>query len=100
MKMEKSMDSGPVILTKTLEISGLNRIELTERLSALAPEAMLEAIPIIPGVSPEKQMKNKLPFAQKFKNQLIIDWHSPAENIYQQTLAFYPKCTILLSGKT
>ena len=100
MKMEKSMDSGPVILTKTLEISGLNRIELTERLSALAPEAMLEAIPIIPGVSPEKQNEKQVTFCPKIqKNQLIIDWHSPAENIYQQTLAFYPKCTTFLSGK-
>ncbi len=94
MKTDIGIDTGDVLLQKSLEIKeGETCGELFERLSLLGADAICEALPkIIDGIA--KFVKQEDVFATHTKiikkEMALIDWSDTAENIFNKIRAFNP----------
>ena len=79
MRVEREMDSGPVALTRRLEIGAQeNTAELTERLSRLAADAIADALETIAAERVEwtEQDHARASVAPKLaKSDGALDWH-------------------------
>ncbi len=86
IKMTEKMDAGEVILVRESEIlEDDTSIALGEKLSALAAGLLLEALPSIEKNNYKlmPQDESKVTFAPKLKKENgLINWESPAEDIY------------------
>jgi methionyl-tRNA formyltransferase len=91
MQMEAGLDSGPVWLTRAIEI-GENESgsELHDRLAPLGAEALLEALPLLEsGRQPVVQPREGVTYAHKLsKQEAEIDWRQPAAVIHRMVCAF------------
>ncbi len=94
MRMEEGLDSGPVTLQRELPLeSGETAGELTERLSELGAEALIEALDAIEAGTArwEPQDESLVTMAPKItRDSARLDWASDAERVARQTLAFDP----------
>ena len=94
MKTDIGIDTGDILLQKSLEIKeGETCGELFERLSLLGADAICEALPkIIDGTA--KFVKQEEAFATHTKiikkEMALIDWSDTAENIFNKIRAFNP----------
>jgi len=86
IKMEDKMDAGPVMLQKVLEISDWdNAVSLTDKLSQLAAQALLEILESIKKntFTLRQQNNEEVTLALKLeKNDGLIDWSQTARKIY------------------
>jgi len=86
MKVTKKMDSGPIILQKSVQVSDLDTfINLEDGLRSLGSELLLEAISLIKNKKFKliPQDESKVSFAAKLKKRDGgIDWDKPAVKIY------------------
>ena len=93
MQMEAGLDSGPVWHTRGTPI-GPNETggTLTERLSVLGAEALLEALPLLgSGARPVVQDEAGVTLAPKVDRGVArIDWNEPAEKLVHHVAAFDP----------
>ena len=65
---------------------------LTESLSILGAELLIEAIDQLPKLNPKLQEHSKATYAKKIlKAEAQIDWNQSAENINQMIRAFNPR---------
>ncbi len=94
MKIVEELDTGPICNTYKINIEGnLNAVEISERLSSLAAEKILENIDdILDGKSNFiKQDHSKATYASKIeKSEGKINWNDDAKNIIGKINGLYP----------
>ena len=94
MKIAEELDSGPICNTYKINIEGnLNAVEVSERLSSLAAEKILENIDdILDGKSNFTEQDNsKATYASKIeKSEGKINWNDDAKNIIGKINGLYP----------
>ncbi|HID46202.1 MAG TPA: methionyl-tRNA formyltransferase [Chromatiaceae bacterium] len=94
MRMDKGLDTGPVYLIKTLELTADETGgSLHDRLSRLGAAALMEALPGIAdgSLQPVPQDDSQATYAAKLeKKEAQIDWNRPAAEIERQVRAFNP----------
>ena len=94
MKIAEELDSGPICNTYKINIEGnLNAVEVSERLSSLAAEKILENIDdILDGKSNfTEQDHSKATYASKIeKSEGKINWNDDAKNIIGKINGLYP----------
>jgi methionyl-tRNA formyltransferase len=94
MQMDPGLDTGPVHLVRSLEIGTRETSgELHDRLSALAADALIVALPdILAGRSvPSPQREELATAAPKItKAEAALDWRAPAAELERRVRAFNP----------
>jgi methionyl-tRNA formyltransferase len=94
MKMDAGLDTGPMLLVRSLEIGATeNAGSLHDRLSVLGADAIVAAIgPWMAGsVEPVVQPPDGATYAAKIrKEEAVIDWSRTAGEIARQVRAFNP----------
>jgi len=94
MKIEEKLDSGPVCNKYKLNIeNNLNSLEISEKLSLIAAEKILDNIDDIldDKATFEDQDHSKATYAQKIqKLEGLIDWTNNAKNIIGKINGLYP----------
>jgi len=113
MAMEEGLDTGPVLLERSMPI-GLrdNAQQLGERLAALTAELLVEAMPQIDagGAGTEAERLKRLGVRQQsedgmsyarmlHKNDLLIDWQQSALALHRRVMGLYPNATSSWNGK-
>lgn len=106
MQMDVGLDTGDMLLTKTVEI-GENETagELHDKLSLLGAKVMAETIEMLSNnsLNPEKQDDSKSDYAPMLSKDLCpIDWNEPAQKIHNKVrgLSPWPVATAKLGEKT
>jgi methionyl-tRNA formyltransferase len=94
MYMDEGLDTGDILLQRTIEILPADTGEsLHDRLAEIAPEVLLEALPLLAsGNAPRVPQENALAtYAPKLKREHgSIDWSESAEAIERKIRAFNP----------
>ena len=113
MAMEEGLDTGPVLLERSIPI-GLNENaqQLGTRLAALTAELLVEAMPLIelagPGPEAERlqrlavrvQGEEGMTYARMLsKDDVQIDWSASALAIHRKVMGLYPGATSSWKGK-
>jgi len=89
MQMDEGLDTGPMLLKRELDIRGKNAGQVTEEISKLGADALIEWLR--DRASPEPQPDNGATYAKKVdKAEARIDWAATAEQIERQVRAFNP----------
>ncbi len=92
MKMEKGLDTGPVLLVKSVPITSTETAAtLTEKLSELGARAIVQALENAESLKAVPQDDTKATYAQKLlKTESDIDWNTPATVLDRRCRAFFP----------
>ena len=92
MQMQQGLDTGPVLLSKEIEISANDTAQtLTEKLTKLGATAIVEALSRIEELSLTEQDETQATYAKKIlKTEAQIDWNMPASVLERRCRAFYP----------
>lgn len=113
MAMEAGLDTGPVLLERSLEI-GLreNASQLGERLSQLTATLLVEALPLIeaagPGAEPERlarlgvrvQSEEGMTYARQLnRDDFLLDWSLGALALHRRVMGLYPGAHTSWRGK-
>ncbi len=95
MKMDAGMDTGPMLLKRSLPIGPETTFgELSRKMAILGAEALMEALDLLEKgrlkevAQPEEGVTYAPPIK---KEQLKIEWDAPAWNIHCQLRAFDPR---------
>lgn len=92
MQMETGLDTGPVWLSRSLEImADETGAHLHDRLAKLGAEALLEALPLLESSEhhPVVQPQEGVTYAHKLsKQEACIDWREPAALIHRKVCAY------------
>ena len=113
MAMEEGLDTGPVLLERSIQIGLLeNAHQLAERLAALTGTLLVEALPLIeaagPGAEAERlgrlgvraQGGEGMTYARMLtKEDAQIDWDQSALHIHRKVMGLYPGATSSWQGK-
>ena len=113
MAMEVGLDTGPVLLERSLAI-GLreNAQQLAQRLAQLSAELLVEAMPIIEaaGAGPEAERLTRLGVRTQgeagltvarmlTKDDAVIDWSASALAVHRRAMGLYPAAHTSWRGK-
>ena len=113
MAMEEGLDTGPVLLERSIPI-GLseNAHQLAERLARLTGELLVEALPLIEAAGPgpeadrlerlevRTQADEGMTYARMLtKEDAQIDWSASALAIHRQVMGLYPAAASSWKGK-
>ena len=113
MAMEEGLDTGPVLLERSIPI-GLreNAHQLAERLAELTGNLLVEALPLIeaagPGPEAERlhrlgvraQRDDGMTYARMLtKEDYQIDWNQSALTLHRKVMGLYPGATSSWQGK-
>ena len=104
MLMEKGMDTGPILSSKSININPSDTSKtIHDKLSNLTAEMLVKTLKeYIDGkVVPIKQKEDGVKYADKiFKDEAIINWSLPSINIFNKVRAFdpFPSTYTFLSG--
>lgn len=94
MQMEAGLDTGPIIHTLSCPIGPEDTGgSLHDRLAPLGARALLQALPMIVSREPRPRAQNDslATYAPKLsKDEAVIDWRRPAEEIERMVRAFDP----------
>ena len=92
MQMEAGLDTGPVLLTRTLSIGAEDTTAaLHDRLSQLGAEAIVAALAEFDSLTPVPQPQEGVTYAEKIdKVEAAIDWSNDAEEIDCQIRGLSP----------
>ncbi|MFM1812959.1 MAG: hypothetical protein RLZZ336_1897 [Cyanobacteriota bacterium] len=104
MAMEEGLDTGPVLLERSLAIGLLDNAQtLGQRLSLLTAALLVEALPAIAAVGPGAQAQRLaqlqvrpqseagLTYARLLtKADLELDWQAPALTLHRRVMGLYP----------
>ena len=104
MAMEAGLDTGPVLVERSLEIGLLeNASQLGERLSQLTATLLVEALPAIeaagPGPEPERlsrlgvrvQSEQGMTYARQLNREdFQLDWSQAALPLHRRVMGLYP----------
>ncbi|MFN3971571.1 MAG: methionyl-tRNA formyltransferase [Gemmobacter sp.] len=83
MRMEAGLDTGPVLLRRSLPIGPADTTgDLHDRLSTLGSHMIAEALDRLPDLAPEPQPDTGITYAAKIdKAEARIDWSRPAAEV-------------------
>ena len=104
MLMEKGMDTGPILSSKSININLSDTSKtIHDKLSNLTAEMLVKTLKeYIDGkVVPIKQKEDGVKYADKIvKDEAIINWSLPSINIFNKVRAFdpFPSTYTFLSG--
>jgi methionyl-tRNA formyltransferase len=103
MQMEAGLDTGPVLLSGTLPISGAETAgSLHDKLAELGTGLIVEALAKLPlPLCP--QSDSGVSYAAKIeKSEAALNWHLPAGDLDRQVRAFnpFPGASIVVNGMT
>ncbi len=92
MQMDEGLDTGPVLLEKAIPISPRDTTgALTERLSILGAESIVEALQQLHVLAARPQDGSRATYAAKVtKAEARIDWSRSCEEVDRQVRAFDP----------
>jgi methionyl-tRNA formyltransferase len=94
MRMEAGLDTGPMLASRAIQITGLDTGKsLHDRLADLGADLMVETLPRIErgGVEELTQPDQGVTYAQKIsKEEARIDWALDALSLWRQVRAFNP----------
>ena len=94
MLMEKGMDTGPVILSRSIDIcQSDNAQRIHDKLSNITAEILIDAIKgyTIGNIDPVPQKEIDIKYANKIeKAEAEIDWEDGSKEIYNKIRAFDP----------
>ncbi len=92
MQMNEGLDTGDMLLKKSCKILKTDsNPSLHDKLAALGSEALIEVLNKLDQLKPEKQDDSKSCYAEKIEKQEgLIDWNLPAEQIDRMIRAFTP----------
>lgn len=94
MKMEKGLDTGPVLLSQTLAIGNDTGGQLHDRLAALGAQVLRDGLGLLrAGIHPEPrpQPGEGVTYARKLdKAEARLDWTCPASELANRVRAFNP----------
>jgi len=94
MLMEKGMDTGPVILSRSIDIyQSDNAQRIHDKLSNITAEILIDAIKgyTIGNIDPVPQKEIGIKYANKIeKTEAEIDWEEGSKEIYNKIRAFDP----------
>lgn len=92
MQMDEGLDTGPVLLEKTIRIDPRDTTgALTERLAALGAESIVEALKQLSCLAAKAQDAAGASYAAKItKPEARIDWTRSCEEVDRQVRAFDP----------
>ena len=94
MQMDEGLDTGPILLQRSLPIEATSTAAtLHDRLAALGAEALLEALEGLErgDLVPRPQPAEGVTYAAKLeKSEALIDWSRTADEIERQVRAFDP----------
>lgn len=92
MQMEVGLDSGPVLLTRSLPIGSEDTTAaLHDRLSQLGAEAVVAALADFDSLTPVPQPQEGVTYAKKIdKAEAAIDWSNDAEEIDRRIRGLSP----------
>jgi len=113
MAMEEGLDTGPVLLERSIPIGLLeNARHLADRLAQLTADLLVDAMPLIEaaGVGPLEERLSRLRVRQQSedgmtyarmlsKDDFQIDWNHSALAIHRQVMGLYPGATSSWQGK-
>ena len=113
MAMEEGLDTGPVLLERSISIGLLeNAQQLGQRLAQLSAELLVEALPSIEtaGTGPEAERLARLgvrvqgevglSYARMLtKDDLVVDWNQSALEIHRRIMGLYPGAVTQWQGK-
>ena len=93
MQMNEGLDTGDILLTKKHSISNFETSgSLTESLSILGAELLIDSIDQLLKLHPKLQEHSKATYAKKIlKAEARIDWNQSADKINQMIRAFNPR---------
>ncbi|HET6535850.1 MAG TPA: methionyl-tRNA formyltransferase, partial [Sphingomicrobium sp.] len=89
MQMDEGLDTGPMLLTREIDIRGKNAGQVTEELANLGARTLVDWLkhPTLPKPQPEEGVT----YASKInKSEARIDWAVSADQIERQVRAFDP----------
>ena len=103
MAMEEGLDTGPVLLERSLPI-GLcdNAVTLAQRLSQLTADLIVEAMTLLAAdpVRPRPQPATGVTTAAKVsKEELRLPWHEPALQLHRRVMGFHPRAVTRWQGQ-
>ncbi len=91
MQMEAGLDTGPMLAAVKTPVDGKTTGELTEELSELGANLMIEVLADLPGRAAAVQPDEGVTYAHKIdKAEARIDWARSAEQIERHVRAFAP----------
>jgi methionyl-tRNA formyltransferase len=89
MRMDEGLDTGPMLLSRELDIRGKNAGQVTGELAQLGAQALIDWLER--PTQPKPQPDDGVTYASKIdKAEARIDWSKPAEDITRQVRAFNP----------
>ncbi|MGB0754457.1 MAG: methionyl-tRNA formyltransferase, partial [Candidatus Pseudothioglobus sp.] len=93
MQMNEGLDTGDILLSRKQNIANSETAgSLTESLSILGADLIIETIELLRELNAKTQDHTKANYAKKIlKNEALIDWNQSAENINQMIRAFNPR---------
>lgn len=91
MQMEAGLDTGPMLLTRQVEIAGKTAGMLTDELAIVGADLCAAALGDFPEVVPEPQTDENATYAAKIdKAETRLDWRDAAVNVERRVRAFNP----------
>ncbi len=91
MQMERGLDTGPMYRLRETAVDGKTAGELTQELSRIGAELMVEVLEELPGLSAVAQPEEGVTYAAKIeKHEARLDFSRPAEEVERQVRAFAP----------
>ncbi|HET9679159.1 MAG TPA: methionyl-tRNA formyltransferase [Gammaproteobacteria bacterium] len=92
MQMEAGLDTGPVLLQKTIPITETaTSASLHDTLATLGGNAIVEALARLPELTPQLQDDKQATHAAKLsKAEARLDWRKPAAQLAREVRAFNP----------
>jgi methionyl-tRNA formyltransferase len=104
MRMERGLDTGPMLLAEALKIgAGDTAATLHDRLAEQGGRLIVDALRRIDALTPEPQPEAGVTYASKIdKAEAAIDWTRPTAEIERRIRAFdpFPGCTAQLGEAT
>jgi methionyl-tRNA formyltransferase len=91
MRMERGLDTGPMLATARVPVEDKTSGELHAELAEIGAQLMVETLAQLDGIRPEPQPELGATYAAKIdKAETRIDWSKPAELIEREVRAFAP----------
>ncbi len=105
MQMEEGLDTGPILIEKTIKIEIIDNAEtLSKKLSETSSQLIIEALDIIEdqkiNLIAQNKLKRETNYARLLKKEdFKIDWNLSGKEIYQKIKGLYPNTYTILKDK-